>query len=303
MNRAENEIWTIQKILTWTAEFFTSKKIPSARLDSEILLATTLGCRRLDLYLKFDQPLKDMELKKFKELVVRRSKREPVAYITGVQEFYGRNFIVGPGVLIPRPETEHLIGEVLSWFKVQQENEKKETINILDVGSGSGCIGLTLALEIPQAQVVALEKMEKGTYFTRANAEILKVDGRVTVLQNDFCDFNSADKFDIIVANPPYIALTEKDRLQEDVVQYEPAEALFGGPAGHETLQAWLPKMMELLAPQGLLVAELGFDQGEVAKNLALQEKFQEIEIIRDYSGNVRLLKARKESHHGQDHH
>jgi len=292
------EAWTIQKIIDWTTKHFVSKGISSARLDTELLLARALSCRRLDLYLKFDQPLKNEELSTFKEMVKRRSQKEPVAYILGEKEFYGRGFSVGPGVLVPRPETEHLIDEVLTWVK--QGGFTYNELRILDVGSGSGCIGLTLAAELPNARVVLLDSSQVACSFTESNALKLGVSEVVEVINQDFESYaqSTTEQFDIVASNPPYIGTLVKSELQEDVRRYEPEQALFGGSRGDELINRWMPSYIKLLKPLGLLVFEIGSDQGEVAKKILADSKdLDQGRLAADYSGHPRIVRAiRKEN-------
>jgi release factor glutamine methyltransferase len=300
----EKELWTIQKLLDWTSKHFSTKGIGSARLDTELLLARALGCKRLDLYLKFDQPLKPEELSNFKEMVKRRSQKEPVAYILGEKEFYGRGFSVGPGVLIPRPETEHLIDTVLEWVRLNsgaaEFKKEEQELKILDVGSGSGAIGVTLALEFPKSHVKAIEASHVAAQFTETNAA--KLGASVEVLNQDFESYaqSTTEIFDVVASNPPYIGRLAQDTLQEDVKGFEPEQALYGGNQGHELLTKWLPLYVKLLKPNGLLVFEIGSDQGEIVKKLlAENEELDQIQIIQDYSGHPRIARAIKKVNNG----
>ena len=340
------ETWTVQSTLGWTTEYFKSKQIESARTDAEILLARVLKIRRLDLYLRFEQILGEAELGQFREAVKRRARNEPVAYIIGEREFYGRVFKVGPGVLIPRPETELLVDEALGFltadieFKVtplgeqisavqtpvsqtdvaspvevaetpsnmvwaklgpKQTKERKWRYTqplILDVGAGSGCLGVTLALEIPTAKVTAIEKNSAAAALCRTNIKLLNVEDRLTFIENDFDlseNFLSPDFFDIIVTNPPYIGTSESVSLPNDVKDFEPHEALFGGARGEELICRWLPLYAKTLKSGGLLVVEIGEKQGGLLAQIARQtELFHQVSIMNDYSGKPRILKAIK---------
>jgi release factor glutamine methyltransferase len=290
-----NQGWTIQKLLTWTTQHFASKNISSARLDAELLLSHMLGCKRLDLYLRFDQPLGAAELARFKEFVIRRAKNEPVAYILGSKEFYGREFKVGPGALIPRPETEHLIDEVLNWAKAQRASDEPAPLKILEVGAGSGCIAATLAKELPQAKVLALEKSEEAFLWAKLNVEAHQVGGQVEVVHQDFDRFRTDAKFDVIVSNPPYVGENTKHHLAPDVRDFEPPAALYGGEVGYELLRRWIPVWCGLLGPKGLLVIEIGFDQGPIVnKILDDQQELESVKIINDYAGHSRIARAIK---------
>jgi release factor glutamine methyltransferase len=284
----DKNIWTIQKILSWTTQHFMSKNIPSSRLDAEILLAHILKCRRLDLYLRFDQPLKESELINFKGLVIRRLKHEPVAYIIGEQEFYGRKFVVGPGALIPRPETEQLVDAVIAEIK----SGAQEEIKILDVGTGTGCIGITLANENQKIKVTALEKDSNAFKFAAENAKALSVSDRFSLKEVDFSEFEEG-VFDFVVSNPPYIGRKMQKSLQRDVVDFEPDVALFGGAEGHELFVEWLPKFAKNLKGGGKLFCEIGYDQGEILKKITEEFRgFDSVEVLKDYSGRDRILRA-----------
>jgi release factor glutamine methyltransferase len=285
--------WTIQKLIQWTTQHFGAKGIESSRLDAELLLAHTLNCKRLDLYLKFDQPVSTAELASFKNLVMRRTQREPVAYILGRQEFFSYSFDVSPGVLIPRPETEHLLEEALSWAKLKSD----EKISILDIGSGSGAIGVTLAIEDPRIHVTALDISEKASRQTSTNAKKFDVLDRVLAENKDFFQWESPHTFDAVVSNPPYVGKNTSDALSKEVRDFEPHVALFGGEKGDEILSQWIPKMVEALKPSGLFLCEIGYDQETRARALAEETGvLTNIEILKDYSGHPRILKAFKKS-------
>jgi release factor glutamine methyltransferase len=280
------DVWTIQRVLTWTTEHFSGKKISSARLDAEILLAQTLQCRRLDLYLKFDQPLKDTELKAYKELIRRRGEYEPIAYITGVKEFYSRPFLVDESVLIPRPETEMLVEEVVKWAK------DKNNIVGLDIGTGSGCICTTLALEIPESKWTGVDISKEAIETATENSQ--RLNAAVEFSTSDYLDWKPAAAYSVITANPPYISEDEREDLAPDVRQYEPSEALFGGPVGTELIKAWLPKIHTELSPGGLLMMEMGITQWETTLKQAQEIGFAEAKILSDLTGRPRFLRAIK---------
>lgn len=278
------ETWDIQKVLTWTTQHFESKSIPSARLDAELLLAHILKCKRIELYLKFDQPVETQNLSRYKELIKRRTQLEPVAYILGEKDFYGRTFNVGQGVLVPRPETEHLVEEVLL-------NKKDEEFSILDVATGSGCIAATLAAEIPNAKIKALDVSKDSEKFSKENFLKLNVADRVEFILSDFVEYanSTQEKFDFVISNPPYISL--RAELMTDVKMYEPSLALYGGEVGDEILKKWLPLMYNICKPGGTILCEIGFDQ----KN-AVEEIFKEqtVTFVKDYSGKDRVMKVVK---------
>jgi release factor glutamine methyltransferase len=302
MKESVGETWTVQKLIHWTTTHFEAKKISSARLDAELLLAHTLKCRRLDLYLNFEKPLKPDELLTFRELIKRRALSEPVAYLTGFQDFYGRTFKVSNHTLIPRPETEQVVEEALSFAK----NSMAKEFKILDVATGSGCIGVTLAIELKthfeKIKVTGLDISQDAITIARENAAELGVSSETDFLISDFSNLSKdsallkeTKPFDLIVSNPPYIAKNMSSGLSPDVSLYEPHQALFGGDQGYELMEKWIPIMGDILAPLGKLVLEIGFDQAEVVEKILSQQKdFIEIEIKKDFSGHHRIATALK---------
>ncbi len=309
------KIWSVKEILLWTTEHFTAKKISSARLDAELLISFALKCKRIDIYLRFDQPLKPEELTQLREFIKRRASFEPIAYILGTQEFYGRPFVVGSGCLIPRPETEHLIDEAIAIAENRtftedgdpQSTDIPKGFKILDVATGSGCIAATLALEIPDCELTALDISEEALKYARANfATLASEASKISTVCADFAvwaqkhDHKLEDKFDLIVSNPPYIS--KNAQLMPDVGNFEPALALFGGDDGIEIVQKWLPQMIGLLKDNGIILSEIGFDQKEKVSEILnhwistnLQEKIN-FSFIKDYSSRDRIVKISKSS-------
>lgn len=279
--------WTIQKVLNWTTQHFGTKEIPSPRLDAEVLLSKVMKCSRLELYLKFDQPISSSERAEFKEFVRRRAAYEPVAYILGEKEFYGRPFKVGSGVLIPRPETEHIVDEALAWAKTNP------VTNVLDIATGSGILAATLATELPQAALTAIDVSPEALSYAKKNFETLGLSERITVVENDFVKWaaTSEEKFDLIVANPPYIS--SKAELMNDVKDFEPGLALYGGEAGSEILLQWLPVMISKLNNGGMILCEMGFDQKKIVEE-SLPRQGISLSFIKDYSEHDRIIKIIK---------
>jgi release factor glutamine methyltransferase len=210
----------------------------SARLDSELLCAQALGIRRLDLYLQFDRPLDEQELTAIRELVRRRGKGEPVAYITGVREFYGRSYRVTPDVLIPRPDTETIVEHALGVLRARGDAATR----VADLGTGSGCIAITLAAEVPGAMVVATDISPSALEVARSNAESLGV--AVTFVESSWAD-GLDGTFDLIVSNPPYVTTKELEAVDRDVRDFEPRGALLGGDDGLEAYRALLESLQQ----------------------------------------------------------
>jgi len=282
----------LKEVLDKTIQFFKDKNIDSPRLDAELLFAHGLKLpQRIQLYLKFDQPVTEEELATCRELVRRRVQGEPVAYILGTKEFFGYSFKVTPAVLIPRPETEHIVEAALKW--AQDENSE---YNIVDLGAGSGCIGLTLLKKLPNAKLVSVDISENALEVAKANAESLGVSDRVRFVLADAADADkvAAGKIDILVSNPPYIASDDKD-VEENVKKFEPEIALFAPENGLRFLIDWSKKYTPFLAKKSIVLMEMGMSQGPAMKK-AFEDLgvFETVNIIKDLSGLDRIVRGVK---------
>lgn len=213
--------WTIREVLDWAAQDFAGRGIESPRLDAELLVAKALGIDRVGLYLDLNRPLLEGERSAIRPLVTRRREREPVAYILGHRDFYGRRFAVTPDVLIPRPDTETLVEHALECIP------QEAPCRVLDVGTGSGAIAVTIAAERPLATVTATDISEAALRVASKNAELHEVAARVRLEKADL--LGGADQYDVIVSNPPYIASAEIKTLQAEVQEHEPIAALEAG--------------------------------------------------------------------------
>jgi release factor glutamine methyltransferase len=237
-----NEPWTSLKLIQWTAGHFEKKGIPNPRLDAELLLAHVLKCKRVDLYTGFEKTVSDRHLAEFKALIERRAKREPLQYIIGETEFWGLKIRVTPDVLIPRPETELLVEEAL-----KQTGAK----DILEIGTGSGCIAIALAKHLPEARVTATDISKDALSVAKENAEIHGVADRIEFVASDIAPWlffeTQERKFDLIVTNPPYLDPLELDLLQTEVSRFEPRTALDGGKAGLELIGKILDEAPDFL--------------------------------------------------------
>ncbi|MBV2168544.1 MAG: peptide chain release factor N(5)-glutamine methyltransferase [Bdellovibrio sp.] len=287
----------LKEILDKTTAFFKDKKIETPRLDAELLLAHGLKLDRIQLYLRFDQPMKEDELVVLRELVRRRASGEPVAYILGYRDFYKYRFEVNSSVLIPRPETEHIVEEVLSWVKTNDD-----TIGILDLGAGSGCIGLSLLKELPNARLVSVDMSESALVVAKRNAQALEVSDRVKFVHADaaqwetilsvYKEWTGFDKIDVLVSNPPYIA-PQDPQVEENVRKFEPSTALFAEDNGLALLKSWSQLYGSQLNTPGLMLMEMGMSQGaamrEHFQNLKI---FNEINVIKDLSGHDRVIRG-----------
>ncbi|KYG66776.1 protein-(glutamine-N5) methyltransferase, release factor-specific [Bdellovibrio bacteriovorus] len=285
----------LKEILDKTTQFFKDKGIETPRLDAELLLAHGLKLERIQLYLKFDQPMKEDELATLRELVRRRAQGEPVAYILGYREFYKYRFEVNNHVLIPRPETEHVIEEVLAWAK-----DQKSDLGLIDLGFGSGCIGLTLLKELPQAKLVAVDISAEASAVAKRNAESLGVQDRVRFVNADaansdavltaYKELTGNDKIDVLVSNPPYIA-SDDPQVEANVKKFEPNLALFADDQGLALLKNWSKIYSSHLAAKACVVMEMGMTQGSVMKDYFSNfNVFSEVKVIKDLAGLDRLI-------------
>ena len=285
---AGDEVWTIERILRRTQDYFAQKGIGSARLDAEVLLAHALGCNRVRLYTHFDQPLTSSELDSFRALVRRRAQREPVAYLCGTREFFSRDFAVSPDVLIPRPETEHLVESALEWLQSQGLTAPR----ILDVGTGSGALAVTLAAEVPASRVTACDMSAAALQIAARNAAAHGVHERIQWGHGDLLA-PVAGPFDLIVSNPPYVASGDRPELERDVRDYEPSLALFAGTDGLDIIRRLLPQAVAALARPGLFLCEFGSTQGPVVETLVRAAgPWEDVQILPDLQGHPRLVRA-----------
>jgi release factor glutamine methyltransferase len=270
------ETWTVRKVLGWTTDRFEQQLLDAPRLTAELLLAHALRTDRLQLYLDLERPLQADELAGVRALIRRRTNGTPTQYLTGSREFYGRPFCVDPRVLIPRPETELLVEEVL------QIVPDPASVEVLDVGTGSGCIAATLAAERSNASVWATEISSDACEVARLNLENLGLSGRVKLLKGDlFAPIPLDQRFDVIVSNPPYVASHEVAGLSTEVRQ-EPLTALDGGEDGLAVIRRLIEQSKAFLKPGGLLAFEISETHGPAVLNLLTSEGYREARISKD---------------------
>lgn len=292
------------EMLNLARAFLERKDLPEARLEAELLVAHSLELDRLKLYLQLDRPVSTEEVDRARALLVRRAAREPVAYITGEKEFYGRNFSVGPGVLIPRPETELLVDIARAHFGATRDPEREETpmpseLRICDVGTGSGCLAVTLALELPNAFSVAIDLSSAALACARANAEALNADVQfqegdaLRLLRDRATRIDPTLRFELLVSNPPYVEQGEAESLEREVRDFEPGEALFA-PKGDPDY--WVRSLLEvaptLVEKGGLLLVELGHDQAARVTQLCDAASL-DAQMHADLDGHLRVLEVR----------
>jgi release factor glutamine methyltransferase len=275
---------TLLEVLQSTTAYFRKHKIDRPRLNAEHLLAHVLGRTRMELYLEFERPLDDAELAPLRDLVKRRGQGEPLQHLLGTVEFCGQTYSIDKRAMVPRPETEELV-ELL-----QSRIENRES-RIVDVGTGSGVIALSLAKEFPSAEIYAVDISEDALGLARENAARLGLSERIHFQQSDLLE-NLAERFDLIVANLPYISMQDRHLLSREV-RHDPEVALFAGPAGDELVRRLIEQAPSYLEPGGLLALEIAVGQAEGLSELFRQKKYHDIESKRDYSGITRFVLAR----------
>jgi release factor glutamine methyltransferase len=278
----------------------TTENIPSPRLNAELLLMFTLACERAYLYAHPERELTASEQHRYENALSERVRGVPAQYITGHQEFWGMDLIVTPAVLIPRPETEHVIEAVLECIaeaSVEQAlRANVNTLRVADIGTGSGAIALALAKELPYAEIYAVDISPAALEVARANAARHQLDVRIQFLQADLLQitehpFENAS-FDFIVSNPPYVGESEADHVQLDVRKFEPRNAVFAGPTGVEVIERLIPQAYAALQPGGWLIMEISGTIAEQVKELL--RGWKEVRIKPDLQSIPRVVLAQK---------
>jgi release factor glutamine methyltransferase len=284
----------IVEILRLSTGYLAAHGSDSPRLDAELLAAHSLGLRRIDLYLQHDRPLVEDELVPLRALLRRRATGEPVAYLVGVREFYGRPFRVTPAVLVPRPETEALVERVLRWAR-SIAGPEGAGLRLADAGTGSGCIACTLAAELPGAEVTAGDVSAEAVAVARENAERLGVAGRVEVGQGSWDEPLAARApFDALVSNPPYVTTAEMDGLMREVRDHEPRLALEAGLDGLDATRELLCRCLPLLRPGGHLAIEIDPRRRDAVVDLIRAGRPEtEVMVTGDLAGRPRVVEAR----------
>jgi release factor glutamine methyltransferase len=262
----------------------TAAQVGSPRLNAETLLMFTLDCDRAYLFAHPDRELTPPEQARYQDTISQRARGVPAQYITGHQEFWGMDLIVSPAVLIPRPETEHLVEAVLTLSLTAPR--------IVDVGTGSGCIALALAKELPQAEIHATDISPAALEIARANAARHRLDGRIQFHQTDLLQGFEPGTFDLIVSNPPYVGESEEDQVQLEVRKFEPRNAVFAGPSGLEVIERLIPQSHAALKPGGFLVMEIS---GTIVESVQrLLAGWSDLPAINDLQNIARVALAAK---------
>ena len=287
---------TVLESITLSTEYLKNKGIESPRINAELLLANILKCKRLNLYLLFDRPLAEEEVVRYRELLLRRSKFEPLQYIVGNVEFYGLDFNVNPSVLIPRQETELLVEAIINIYKSSGH------VSILDIGTGSGNIAVSLARHLPESRITAVDISEAALKTAGENACLNSVDNQISFICSDFLkdDLNfvipaeAGIPYDAIVSNPPYISIADYETLLPELKVYEPKVALTDYNSGYFFYEVISSRAFDLLKPGGRLFFEVGKDQyAEVSRIMELNN-FQNISITKDYQSIERVISGER---------
>jgi release factor glutamine methyltransferase len=280
---------------------FAANDVPSPRMNAETLLMFTMGCDRAYLYAHSERELTADEITRYEVSLSERIRGVPAQYITGHQEFWGMDLIVTPAVLIPRPETEHVIETVLELANAHRNSGPpvprqilRIILRIMDVGTGSGCIALALAHELPEAEIHAADISSAALEIARLNAARHQLEERIHFCETDLLAGFEDNSFDFIVSNPPYVGESEAEEVQLEVRKFEPRNAVFAGPTGLEIIARLIPQAREALRPGGWLVLEISGTIVEGVKQLL--NGWAEIRIINDLQGIPRVVVARKVS-------
>ncbi len=301
---AAADAWTVRRVLEWTTSHLKKHGSDTARLDAEILLAHARGCQRIQLYTAYDEPLTDAVRAAMRDLVQRRVQAEPVAYLVGHREFFSLDFRVTRDVLIPRPDTETLVIEIIEGVKSLvaargSTGENARAVRVLDLCTGSGCVAVAVAKNSVSTkcdiEIVATDISPAALAIARENAVAHKVDDRIEFLEGDLFAALAPDaKFDIIAGNPPYVPTAEIDTLDAEVAKHEPRLALDGGPTGLDVFDRLIDSAPRYAAPGALFLMELSPEQANpLQQQLLAHGGYSAVAVRTDLAGRPRVLKAR----------
>ncbi len=286
--------WTIQKLLNWTTEYLIDKKLDAPRLSAELLLSYILAKKRIELYTQFDKHVPKPQLDQLHDLVKRAGQNEPVAYLVGKTEFYSLEINVNPACLIPRPETELLVERAVEFLRTRSGKQF-----VCDLCTGSGCIAVAIAKNFAGADIIATDISDTALKVAAENIQKYQLNERVKLLCGDLFDplvpHLDADKFDLIVCNPPYVSTPEFEILGKNVKDYEPRLALFAGDDGLDVYHRIAKKVDDFLEPDAALMLEIGYSQGQAVKEMLEQIScFRHVAVQKDFHNNDRLIIATK---------
>jgi release factor glutamine methyltransferase len=298
MSQATQQPWTIKRLLDWTVEHFKNANSPGSRLDAEVLLSEALECPRINLYTRFDEIPAEPSMAKFREWVKRRAAGKPVAYLVGYKEFYSLKFAVSPDVLIPRPETEHVVMAALEAAKTISNRP----LRLIDVGTGSGCVAITLAKQlaetakINEVAIAATDISQDALVVASANMETHEVSDRVRFFNGDLLDAlpTGSKPVNMIVSNPPYIGRGEINTVDDSVKDHEPHVALFGGQDGTEIIERLVRQSIPMLLPGGFLIFETSpINIDRCVEIVSAHTEFESVTVEKDFSGLKRVVVAK----------
>lgn len=291
MPAAETPIWTVAALLQWTEQHFADKGMETPRLDAQVLLAHALGWKRPDLYIRYEYVPSEDERARYRSLVTKRAAGSPVAYLVGYKEFFLHRFEVSQSVLIPRPSTESLVLATLDFL------QQIPTPTVLDLGTGSGCIAISIASRNKQAQITALDISEAALNCARRNADNIGVADRIKFVLGDLFDaLPGKPTFDLIASNPPYIPTSDIANLDIGVREYEPHVAIDGGADGYRVVDRILKQAAAFLNVNGNLMLEVGITQAPIVVERAIAEHWRHVKTIKDADGIPRVVVLRTES-------
>jgi len=272
----------VLELINFGTKELKQNKIETSRLDSELLLSKILKKNREEILINLDQEVCEKYLPKYKKLLLRRSKHEPIAYITEEKEFWSKIFFITSDALIPRPETELMVEKIIKIFK-------NKNISILDIGTGSGCILISLLSELTNSQGVGIDISKKALTIAKKNSEKHRTKNKIKFL-NKSLESRLYQKFDLVVSNPPYIKSSDYKNLKEDVKKYEPRIALDGGNDGLDLIKKIIYKTKYILKVKGMLALEIGNAQYKKVSKILIKNNFRTEHIIRDYKDNIRCI-------------
>ena len=295
MDTAKTSAWTTQSLLAWTANWLKQARIDSPRLCAEILLAHVLGCRRIDLYMRFDQVPNARQRTAYRELIRRCADQEPVGYLTGKAHFYSLEFSVSGAVLIPRPETEQLVVQAIEFLRGRTNRRQAR---VLDLGTGSGCIAVAIATSIGAVELVGVDISGSALSIARKNVEAHNLQERMALQQGDLFEAlegNDQKGFDLIVSNPPYICTQEYERLEATVRDFEPRQALLAKENGLAFHRRIIHEAPAYLVGDGTLMLETAYNQAEAVIELFnASDSWGKVATGRDHLGHLRVVTAAK---------
>ncbi len=294
MSASQQDPWTVMRLLEWTTDFFKRKGSDSPRLDAEVLLAHARGCSRIQLYTSFGEEPDEEQRVAFREMVRRHGEGVPVAQLVGYREFYSLRFRVDEHVLIPRPETEHLVIEALDVAK--KMNIKDRPLQIADIGTGSGAIAITVAKNVANCEMTAVDLSDAALKIAQWNADQHEVTQRIRFIKSDLLGAVQApSEFDIVCTNPPYVSESEYDELSRSVRDHEPKAALVAGPKGTEVIERILAETPKRIRAGGQLIIELSpMIAGACLKMSQDSEDFTDARLIKDIEGHKRILSMKR---------